>query len=250
MAGVQSIERAFSILRVLARGHVGVTEIAERTDLPKSTVSRILAALESEGAVQQAEAGGGYAVGPALAMLGGAVNPSASLRSVVRPFIEELAAATGGSAGFTVLDGRDVYWVDNVDDGDELVTLADQTGQSFPLHTVPTGLALLSKFEPSAVDEYLAEPLVALHDRSIVDSTVLRPLLERYARDEVVVSLEQIDAGINAFAAPFRGPDRSWIGALYVQGPSFRFPGDGNEARVAMLVSESAVELSGRLRDR
>jgi DNA-binding IclR family transcriptional regulator len=250
MAGVQSIERAFSILRVLARGHVGVTEIAERTDLPKSTVSRILAALESEGAVQQAEAGGGYAVGPALAMLGGAVNPSASLRSVVRPFIEELAAATGGSAGFTVLDGRDVYWVDNVDDGDELVTLADQTGQSFPLHTVPTGLALLSQADSGAIDRYLAEPLAALHDRSIVDPDELRQLLATYARDGVVVSRERIDAGINAFAAAFRGPDGSWIGALYVQGPSFRFPVDGNDARIAALVGDSAAELSDRLRDR
>jgi DNA-binding IclR family transcriptional regulator len=250
MAGVQSIERAFAILRVLARGPVGVTDIADRTGLPKSTVSRLLAALESEGAVEQPEVGGGYAVGPALATLGGSASPTASLRSIVRPFIEELASLTGGSAGFTVLDGREVYWVDNVDDGDELVTLADQTGQSFPLHTVPTGLALLSRFDPDELDKYLAGPLDALHERTVTATSVLRTMIDGYARDGVVVSRERIDAGINAFAAAFRGPDGDWVGALYVQGPSFRFPGEGNHARVAALVGDAATELSHRLLDR
>ena len=50
---MQSIERAFALLRALAVGPVGVTELAERVDLPKSTVARILAALENEGAVTQ-----------------------------------------------------------------------------------------------------------------------------------------------------------------------------------------------------
>ena len=79
MSGVQSIERAFSILRVLARGPVGVTEIADRTDLPKSTVSRLLAALEHEGAVSQSEAGGEYAIGATMATLGEAASPTGSL---------------------------------------------------------------------------------------------------------------------------------------------------------------------------
>ncbi|MBT6446995.1 MAG: helix-turn-helix domain-containing protein, partial [Acidimicrobiaceae bacterium] len=48
---VQSIERAFAILRALAVGPSGVTELAERVDLPKSTVARLLNALETEGAI-------------------------------------------------------------------------------------------------------------------------------------------------------------------------------------------------------
>ena len=134
MSGVQSIERAFALLRALARGPAGVTELAERTGLPKSTVARLLAALETEEAVEQADQGGGYSIGPTLGILGAAAGPTADLRSIARPFIEDLAAATGGSAGYTVLDGDEAYWVDNVDAGDEVVTLADQSGNSFPLH--------------------------------------------------------------------------------------------------------------------
>ena len=249
MAGVQSIERAFSILRVLARGPVGVTEIAERTDLPKSTVSRLLAALESEGAVEQPD-DGGYAVGGALAILAEAASPSASLRSVVRPFIEELASATGASAGFTVLQGNRVFWADNFEASGELVTITNLTGQSFPLHEVASGLALLSQFEPAALDEYLAKPLESLHDHTVTDPDELRAMIDGARAAGAVVSFERLDAGINAVAAAFRGSTGEWVGALYVQGPSFRFPGDDDIVRVISLVIAAADELSQRLSDR
>ncbi|MFT4658976.1 MAG: IclR family acetate operon transcriptional repressor [Ilumatobacter sp.] len=247
MSGVQSIERAFSILRVLARGAVGVTEIAERTGLPKSTVSRLLAALEFEGAVEQAEAGSGYAIGAALATLGGSASPTATLRSVIRPFIEELAMLTGGSAGFTLRDGNDAYWVDDVDEGDEVVTLADQTGNTFPLHSTPSGLAMLSKFSGRELDDYLDRPLEALHELTLTDPGSLRARLLKVEADGVVVSREELDLGVNAVACAFRGPSGEWEGALYLQGPSFRFPDEGDEDRIIKLVSEAAGQLSERL---
>ena len=245
MAGVQSIERAFSVLRVLARGPLGVTEIADQTDLPKSTVSRLLAALEAEGAAEQLEAGGGYSIGPALAMLGASANPSAGLRSVIRPFIEELAMLTGGSAGFTIREGDDAYWVDNVDDGDELVTLADQTGQSFPLHTIPSGIAMLAKFSSEELDAYVSKDHTG--DGHELDVEQLRRRIARVGSDGVVISKEDIDPGVNAVAAAFRGPSGQWEGALYLQGPSFRFPDDGDHQRINKLVSETAMQLSDRL---
>lgn len=247
MSGVQSIERAFAILRVLSRGPVGVTDIAERTELPKSTVSRLLAALEHEGAVSQAEAGGGYSIGSTLATLGEAASPTASLRSVVRPFIEELALSTGGSAGFTIRDGDRAYWVDNVDDADELVTLADQTGNSFPLHAVPTGLAMLATFSDDELDRYLVASGSGDADGSLDDADTVRQRLVSVREDGVMSSREELDPGVNAVAAAFRGPGGDWDGAVYVQGPSFRFPDDGDEQRVAKLVSEAAMQLSDRL---
>ena len=52
-ASVQSIDRAFAVLRALIAGSAGVTDIAERIGLPKSTVSRLLSTLEELGAVEQ-----------------------------------------------------------------------------------------------------------------------------------------------------------------------------------------------------
>ena len=246
MSGVQSIERAFSILRTLAQGPVGVTDIAERTELPKSTVSRLLAALEAEGAVEQQESGGEYGLGSALATLAEATAPRDSLRAAIRPFIEELAVLTGGSAGFTVLDGDGVYWVDNVDDGDQLVLLADQSGSWFPLHTVASGIALMSVMTDAEIDDYLSRPLEPINDDSITDVDELRSIVASAARDGVVRSRETLDPGVNVVAAPFRGPSGAWAGGLYLQGPSFRFPNDGDDERVVQLVTETAAAISER----
>ncbi|MGA9276587.1 IclR family transcriptional regulator [Ilumatobacter sp.] len=250
MAGVQSIERAFAVLRALARGSAGVTEIAERTELPKSTVSRLLSALEHEGAVVQVEVGGGYAIGTALSTLGAASAPRASIRTTVRPFIEELALMTGGSSGYTLRDGDTAYWVDNVDDGDELVLLADQTGQSFPLHTVASGLAVLARLPADALDRYLSDMESTSVDAVFSDPTALRQRLKSVRSDGVMVSREELDPGVNAVAAAFRGPDGDWDGAIYLQGPSFRFPDAGDEKRVVKLVVEAANQLSDLLAGR
>jgi DNA-binding IclR family transcriptional regulator len=247
MARVQSIERAFAILRALSRGSAGVTEIAERTDLPKSTVSRLLSALEHEDAVVQAESGGVYSVGSALSTLAAAVGPRASIRSTVRPFIEELSLLTGGSSGFTVRDGHTVYWADNVDDGDELVQLADQSGSSFPLHAVASGLALLGRFSNDELERYLEDLPTPGPDDPFADADAIRERLKSVRTDGVMVSREEIDPGVNAVAAAFRGPEGRWDGAIYLQGPSFRFPDDGDEQRVIKLVSEAALQLSDRL---
>ena len=66
MSRVQSIERAFLVLAALADGPVGVTEVAGRVDLPKSTVARLLAALETEGACEQVPGETRYRLGPRM----------------------------------------------------------------------------------------------------------------------------------------------------------------------------------------
>ena len=69
MSRVQSVERAFAVLGALADGPLGVTEIAERVRLPKSTVARLLRALQEEGAVEQATEDSRYRIGGRLARI-------------------------------------------------------------------------------------------------------------------------------------------------------------------------------------
>ena len=87
MSTVQSIERAFVVLRALAAGPAGVTDIADRVGLPKSTVSRLLSTLEEVGAVEQVAAGGHYRIGWTMIDLSGAARPGRSLVSLARPLL-------------------------------------------------------------------------------------------------------------------------------------------------------------------
>lgn len=246
MAGVQSIERAFTVLRELALGPAGVTDIAERVQLPKSTVSRLLSALESEGAVAQRETGADYELGAGLAALADAANNDANMAAVVRPFLLELKEATGESSGFVVRSGRNVYWVDNVGGNDAAVQVQDRTGFYAPMHSVPAGLALLSHLPQDEIDSYLAQPLERVNVRTITDVVELRRKLETIAANGVVWSHDDLGDGISAVDAPFRGASGQYEGALFVNAPSFRFPAPGDEDRVGKLVQDTAARLSER----
>ena len=84
MAGVQSIERAFSILRALSLGASGVTDLSERTGLPKSTVSRLLSSLEFERAVAQLD-DGTYELGKGIGELASTLRPGCLLYTSPSP---------------------------------------------------------------------------------------------------------------------------------------------------------------------
>ena len=113
MSNVQSVERAFAVLRCLAAGSAGVSDVAERAHLPKSTVSRLLATLGEVGAVEQL-ADGTYRVGDAMADIAAGATPGRHLVAVARPSLTELVATIGEDAGLSVLDGSDVYYLDQV----------------------------------------------------------------------------------------------------------------------------------------
>ena len=91
MSRVQSIERAFAVLGALADGPIGVTEVADRADLPKSTAARLLASLAREGVVEQVPGDTRYRLGPRLVTLAARIRPMRSLAALARPSLEELA---------------------------------------------------------------------------------------------------------------------------------------------------------------
>src|SRR5690606_4055781 len=102
MPNVQSVVRAFHLLEALTAGDLGITELAERTELPKSTVARLVRTLERIGAVERADEDGRYRIGAQIVNLAGVASPTANLISIVRPHLRLLADLTGEDAGLSV----------------------------------------------------------------------------------------------------------------------------------------------------
>lgn len=138
---VQSLERAFAILDEVARRPAGVTAIAERVRLPKSTVARLLATLEDVDAVERFE-GVRWRIGPGVEALTTAVSRERSLISIARPLLVDLVAELGEDAGLGLPDGNEILYVDQVE-SDNPVQVRDWTGTRAPMHAVPSGLVLL-----------------------------------------------------------------------------------------------------------
>ncbi len=250
MARVQSIERAFDVLGALGNGPLGVTGIADRVGLPKSTVARLLDALVAEGAVEQLTDGTDYRIGERLVSLAAGVQPTRSLIALARPHLVSLAAATGEACGLSIADGDLVHYVDQ-EDSPHPVSIRDWTGTRFPMHAVSAGVVILAHRRPDQVERYLAGPLERLTGATVVDPGALRERIARARVDGFAWTSGEVAEGITSVAAAVADESGEVIGAVHVHGPSYRFPDpeDASAARsVEVWVVATAASVAGSLR--
>jgi DNA-binding IclR family transcriptional regulator len=245
---VQSIERAFAVLTALADGPIGVTEVAERTDLAKSTAARMLTSLAREGAVEQVPGETRYRLGGRIVSLAAGVVPTRSLVSLARPVLVELASSVSEAAGLSVADGFSVHYVDQVDTTHQ-VQIRDWTGTRVAMHAVSSGQVFLAHMDDAAIERYLAMPRVAFTDRTVTDSAALRDRLRRVQLDGYAWVREEFAEGLNSVAAPIADALGNVNAAVHVHGPSYRFPAAGAEERVAEAVMAAAARISARTRE-
>ena len=241
---VQSLERAFAILDEVAQRPAGVTAIAERVRLPKSTVARLLATLEQVDAVERFD-GAQWRIGPGVAALSSTVSPERSLIALARPFLTDLVAELGEDAGLGLPDGNEILYVDQVA-SDNPVQVRDWTGTRAPMHAVPSGLVLLAEWPEDALDAYLAGELAALTRHTVTDPGRLRKRLRDVRCAGHAWGLQEFAEGIDSVAAPIRDGRGKAVAAVHVHGPAYRFPAPGQEERVAVEVAQASLGV-GRL---
>jgi DNA-binding IclR family transcriptional regulator len=247
MSRVQSIERAFSVLEALADGPLGVTEVADRVDLPKSTVARLLGSLAHEGAVEQVPGQTDYRVGGRIVTLAAGVRPTRSLVALARPHLVQLAAAVGEAAGLSIPDGFLVHYVDQVD-SPHPVGIRDWTGTRLPMHAVSSGLVFLAHMHPADIDAFLASSLERYTPTTVVDPGDIRERLRRAQLDGYAWARDEVADGISSVAAALADEDGDVVAAIHVHGPSYRFPAPGAEEQLSEQVVTAAARISASLR--
>jgi len=249
LSRVQSIERAFAVLNALTDGPVGVTEVAERVDLPKSTAARMLASLAREGAVEQVPGGTRYRLGPRIETLATGLGSMRSLIVVARPHLVELAASLGEASGLSIPDGDEVHYVDQVDSPTpNPVGIRDWTGSRVPMHAVSSGLVFLAHRPALGVDRFLAAPLVSLTERTVTDPAAIRERLRAVALAGYAWVHDEFATGISSVAAGIADATGEIVAAVHVHGPSYRFPPAGREAAVGLTLSTTANRIARSLR--
>ncbi|MFN2483727.1 MAG: IclR family transcriptional regulator [Candidatus Limnocylindria bacterium] len=247
MSRIQSVERAFAVLSALGDGPIGVTGVAERADLPKSTAARILAALVREGAVEQAQGDSRYRLGATMVSLAAGVVPTRSIVALAHPLLAELASTVGEAAGLSVADGFVVHYVDQVDTTHQ-VQVRDWTGTRLPMHAVSSGQVFLAHMAPSAVERLLSSRLERFTPRTLVDPASIRERLRRIQVDGYAWTRDEFAEGINSVAAPITDAGGDVSAAVHVHGPAYRFPPAGAETKIALHVLTAASRISARLR--
>src|SRR5712691_5813539 len=142
---VGAVQRAFSVLDTLAESdtELGTNEIARRTGINASTVSRLLATLVAGGLVEHVQDSGRYRLGMRLLQLGNVVLARLDLRQIARPHLHALVESTGETATLSAPGERDAVTVDFVQSPASVQGVA-HLGRPSIAHATATGKVLLA----------------------------------------------------------------------------------------------------------
>jgi len=243
--GVQSVDRALTILEVLARvGEAGVTDIAAELGVHKSTAFRLVATLEQHRLVEQSSDRGKYRLGVGMLRLAGATTARLDLVQEARPVCRQLASDTGETVNIAVLSESSALYLDQVA-GSSALQPHNWVGQHIPLHATSNGKVLLSGLDQARLDAILgALPTYTSH--TITRKKALRDELERVREQGYAVAVDELEVGLTAVAAPIRNAHGDVVASMSVSGPTFRLTADRVDDVAAALVA-AAEEVSHRL---
>lgn len=243
---IRSVDRAVSVLEILARlGEAGVTDIAEELDVHKSTAFRLLGVLENRGLVAQARDRGKYFLGAGVLRLAGAAAVRLDISQEGGPVCRELADELGETVHITVLDDDAAVSIVQAR-GPASVAAQNWLGRRSPLHATAGGKVLLAHLPATLREGLLARALPRFTAHTVTSAGLLRSALQAVREQGFAVSVEELEPGLHAVAAPVRGHDGSVIGAIGVSGPAYRLERD-RLPELARRTAAAAGELSRRM---
>jgi len=194
--------------------HLSLSELSRRTGLPLATTHRLVGELTAWGALER-DAQGRYRIGLRLWEVAALAPRGLGLREIAMPFLEDLYEATHENVQLAVLDGSEVVYVERIS-GRSAVSVFTRVGGRWPAHTTGVGLVLLAYAPTEEQERYLAGPLAAFTEKTIVDPVRLRRELAEVRRQDYAVSDGQVTLDALSVAAPVRGPDDAVVAALSI----------------------------------
>ena len=244
--GIQSVDRAASILEILARlGSAGVSDVALQLGVHKSTAFRLLGALEARGLVEQSVSRGKYQLGIGVLRLANAVYNRLSIVQQARPSLERLADDQGETVNLAVQRSG---WAVNLDQamGPSPLASYDWIGNLTPLHATASGKIFLAAATGEERTALLGPgPLARFTDATVVDRTVLDAELEQIAATGLASTHEELEDGLNAAAVGVRNHLGAVVASISVAGPAFRF--DPEDEGVVADLRRAGAAVSERL---
>jgi IclR family transcriptional regulator, acetate operon repressor len=240
---VQSVERAFDLLEVLAAagGELSLSEIAATTELPLPTIHRLLRTLVGRGHVRQLPSRR-YALGPRLIHLG--TSASAMLSDWAQPYLSELVDGLGETANLSMLDGDRATYVAQVPSR-HTMRMFTEVGRRVHLHSTGVGKALLAQLDDERITDILRRTgMPANTSHTITDLAAMLAEIERIRADGYAVDDEEQEVGVNCVAVAVVGAPTPT--AISVSGPTARM-GPEMLRRAVPLLGRAALSLAADL---
>lgn len=243
---IGSVGTSFRILKeIKENGDMGVTEIANTLDIPKSTVFSHLNTLTEEGYLTSENRR--YSLSLRFLDLGYRSRSYSDLYKVGEPKVDALAAETGELVNLMTVENQEVVYL-YIEIGEKGVKFDTYPGMRSPMYCTALGKAALSQMSSEELDEYIeATALERVSENTITDADALRTELEEVRERGYAFDREERSQGIRCVAAPITGEDGS-LGALSVSGPVVRMQGDWFTSELPEQIVQKTSEIELNLR--
>jgi DNA-binding IclR family transcriptional regulator len=224
---------------------LGITTLATRLRLAKSTVHRLASTLTGAGFLEQNAETGKYRLGVALFELGALVRRRMDVANEARPRLRELLEKTGETVQLGIVDQFSVLYVYEMESR-HAIRMAAAVGGRAPLHCTAVGKVLLA-FQPADyVKQVLERGLAANTSRTLTRREAVLEMLEEVRQREYAIDDEESEAGLRAIAAPVRNHTGAVIAALGVAAPVQRMSKKTMHTSVPSVI-DTASAVSARL---
>lgn len=235
-SGIQVIARAAAILRALNQDGLSLGALSKATGLPRSTVQRIVDALQAENLVEAGD--GGVRPGWGLQQLAQLGQSAVAAR--VRPQLQLLFERTRETVDISTRHGRQVAFLDRIISDQELrvVPINDRPR---PLYAMANGKAVLSCMRDEQIAALFADTFLQLTPATVTDLPSLLPELEAVRQCGFSYDREEHAQGVCAVGMPIRG---AGLGphAVSVVVPASRFEQRLPELRQALVDCKASME--------
>jgi len=241
--GVQVIARAAEILRALAERPEGLSlsQIANEVGLARSTVHRIVMALQAERFVVPISPKGRIRLGPGLMPLAASVQ--LEMRQEVRPYLERLSRQVYETVDLAILQGDRVVFIDQVAAPQRLQAVS-AIGEAFPLYCTANGKAILAELPQERIERILPAQLQPFTPRTITSRARLLAELEQVRSEGIAYDREEHTPGICAVGAAIWDMAGN-LAAVTIPLPATRFY--GNEQKLAVMLLRTCEQIKRRL---
>jgi DNA-binding IclR family transcriptional regulator len=191
----QTLDRGLRILEAVARSGepVSVAEAAQLVGIDRTVAHRLVSTLAVRGYLHREQTG--YRLGPTCLALASAIS---DLRSLARPYLEDLAQATGETVHLVVLSGREVVFIDGIESAKAL-RVSTRVGRLLPAHATSVGKAWLATLPSDQLEAlYGHAELAEVTGQTITSAQQLNDELDRVHRRGYAVSKGESEDGVGS----------------------------------------------------
>lgn len=202
-----SLARGLEVLQAFTpqRRLMSVSQISQRTGIPRAAVRRCLYTLSKLGFVY-AEDGKNFELRPRVLSLGHNWLGATPLASASQPVLRQLSQTLNESCSMAVLDGDDILYIARAS-ASRIMTIDLHIGSRLPASTTSMGRVLLSGLASEPLNDYLAR-LTQLRytSHTLVSSSALREELARVRQQGYAINDQELEIGLRSLAVPLSAP--------------------------------------------